>query len=130
MHLKKDVFFMTSLRCLNHISKKMTNLWCLCEVWKISPANISDFSKIPHKNGFAWFLLVIEISDKIDVEPFKTLRNETFSGRVHSYKSGLSWLWADIYLVFISVQWSTNHLTVLMSQRSSKPNSRCTIYFF
>ena len=62
-HLKRDDFFVTSLRRLKNISKKMSFLyskkmpflWRLCDVSKTSLAGICDFSKIPHKNGFVWF---------------------------------------------------------------------------
>ena len=51
IHLKKDVFQVTSLRHLNHISKKMFILSCLSCVSKINLESICDYSKISHKNG-------------------------------------------------------------------------------
>ena len=72
-HLKKHVFCATSLRCLEHISKKMSFLWCLWDVSKTSLACICEISKIPHKNNFD-FCRVITICDKIDVGPLETLK--------------------------------------------------------
>ena len=60
-HLKKDVFCMTSLRCLKHISKKMSFLWHLWDVSKTSLAGICNFSKIPHKMVLCDFRRVTEI---------------------------------------------------------------------
>ena len=54
-HLKKDVLFVTSLRRLEHISKKMSFPWRLWNVSKASLASIFGFSKIRHKNDFVWF---------------------------------------------------------------------------
>ena len=54
-HLKKDVFCVTSLRPLAHISKKMSFPWRLWDVSKTSLESIFGFSKIPHKNYFVWF---------------------------------------------------------------------------
>ena len=61
IHLKKDVFFVTSLRRLKNISKRCL----LCDIFNIyrrylkenvysvtSPRHLC----IPHKNGFMWFL--------------------------------------------------------------------------
>ena len=52
IHLKKDVFHVTSLRRLKHISKKMFILWRLWYISKISLESICDYSKISHKSGF------------------------------------------------------------------------------
>ena len=54
-HLKKDVFCVTSLRRLEHISKKMSFPWRLWDVSKTSLASIFGFPKICHKNDFVWF---------------------------------------------------------------------------
>ena len=54
IHLKKDVFFVTSLRRLKHISKKMFILWRLWYVSKINLESICDYSKISHKNVSCW----------------------------------------------------------------------------
>ena len=54
---EKHAFYVTFLRRLNHISNKMSVLWRLWDLSKIFPASICDFSNIPHKNGFVWFLL-------------------------------------------------------------------------
>ena len=48
-HLKKDVFCVTSLTRLEHISIKMSIPWRLWDVSKISLASICDFSKSSHK---------------------------------------------------------------------------------
>ena len=53
--LKKDVFCVTSLRRLEHISKKMSFPWRLWDVSKTSLASIFGFPKICHKNDFVWF---------------------------------------------------------------------------
>ena len=53
IHLKKDVFCVTSLRRLNNISKK--NSFPERPQKYLSLASICDFSKIPHKNDFVWF---------------------------------------------------------------------------
>ena len=52
IHLKKDVFFVTSLRRLKYTSKKMFILWLLWYVSKIYLESICDYLKISHKNGF------------------------------------------------------------------------------
>ena len=52
IHLNNDVFYVTSLGCLKHISKKMFILWRLWYVSKIYLESICDYSKISHKNGF------------------------------------------------------------------------------
>ena len=49
-HLKKEVFYVTSLRRLKNISKKMSFPW---HFWGISRKNFWFF-KIPHKNGLVW----------------------------------------------------------------------------
>ena len=61
------------------------------------------------------FRRVITISDKIDVGPLEALKKLNIlkiSQVSHDYH------WADIFV------------RVLASQRSSKPNSRCIIYYF
>ena len=73
-HLKKDVFCMTSLRRLKHISKKMSFPWHLWDVSKTSLAGICDFSKIPHKTVLCDFRRVTEIFGKIDVRPLETFK--------------------------------------------------------
>ena len=72
--LKKDVFCMTSFRRLEHISKNMSFPWHLWDVSKTSLAGICDFSKIPHKMVSCDFRRVTEIFDKIDVRPLETLK--------------------------------------------------------
>ena len=52
---KKMSFFVTSLRRLEHISKRMFFPWRLWDVSKTSLASIFGFSKIRHKNDFVWF---------------------------------------------------------------------------
>ena len=54
-HLKKNVFCVTYLRRLEHISKKMSFQWHLWDVSKTSSVSICSFSKIPHKTAFVWF---------------------------------------------------------------------------
>ena len=54
-HPKKDVFCVTSLRRLRHISKKMSFPWRLWDVSKTSLASIFGFPEIRHKNDFVWF---------------------------------------------------------------------------
>ena len=74
-HLKKDVFCVTSLRRLEHISKKMSFPWRLWDVSKTSLASIFGFSKIRHTKMISCdFRRVITISDKMDVGLSETLR--------------------------------------------------------
>ena len=54
-HLKKDVFCVTSLGRLGHISKTMSFPWRLWDVSKTSLASIFGFPKTRHKNDFVWF---------------------------------------------------------------------------
>ena len=66
------------------------------------------------------FPRVIKISDKIDVGPLETLE-----------KWSVFWeQWTDINQVCNGYQWANICMRVLASQRSSKPNSRCIIYYF
>ena len=73
-HLKKDVFCVTSLRRLGHISKKMSFPWRLWDVSKTSLASIFGFPKICHNLISCDFRRLIAISDKIDVGPSETLK--------------------------------------------------------
>ena len=91
------LFFICSYFLLNlsfDVLKKQCISWEFCEIskntfftehlWATAPQiciflDVSETSKkylsqIPHKNGFAWFAGVIEISDKIDVRPLETLK--------------------------------------------------------
>ena len=61
-HLTRDVFFVTSLRPLEHISKKMSFPWRLWDVSKISLESIFGFQKY------------VKISDKTDVALSETLK--------------------------------------------------------
>ena len=74
IHLKKDVFFVTSLRRLKNISKKMSFPWRLWDVSKTSLASIFGFPKICHNLISCDFRRLIAISDKIDVGPSETLK--------------------------------------------------------
>ena len=66
------------------------------------------------------FRRVIIISDKIDVGLLETPK-----------KSNVFWeLCIDINQVCHEYQWADICVTVLASQRSSKPNNRCIIYYF
>ena len=102
IHLKKDVFFVTSLRRLEHISKKMSIPWRLWDVSKTSLTSIYDFSKIPHKNGLPDFRRVIKISEKIDVGSYKhsiNKRNVFWEQCIDiNYQSYLSWVSLGWYL--------------------------------
>ena len=74
-HLKKNIFYMTSLMRLENISKKMSIPWRLWDISKTSLASICNFSKIPWKNDFVWFAFrVITISGKLDVRTLETLK--------------------------------------------------------
>ena len=117
-----------SLRRLKNITKKR---FLLRDVFKTSRAYIKKmtFSWRPGRllNVLCPFNLrpvatgkVITISDKIDVGPLETLKKwKVFWGKqcidinqvCHEYQ------WADICVRFVA------------SQRSSKPNSRCIIYY-
>ena len=90
-HLKKDVFFVTSLRRLKNISKKMSFAWRLSDVSDISQKRclFRDVSETSQKHLSQVFLVfqkyvtkmiscdfrrLITISDKIDVGPSETLK--------------------------------------------------------
>ena len=89
-HLKKDVFFVTSLRRLKNISKKMSFAWRLSDVSDISQKRclFRDVSETSQKHLSQVFLVfqkyvtrkwfrvisVGSLSDKIDVGLSETLR--------------------------------------------------------
>ena len=105
---------MTSLRRLKHISKKMSFLWRLKNItrkyfWCFKNTSQKWF------RGISVGLLQYLIKQIWDRQ--KHSRNETFceSSAQISIKSAQ---WADIYM------------RVLASQGSSKPNSKCIIYYF
>ena len=107
--LKIGVFCVTSLRRLEHISKKMSFPWRLWDVSKTSLASICDFSKVHHKNGFVWFRRVITISNKKDVGPLETLK-----------KWNVFWEQCiDINQVYHEYQWADICVRVSVSQRLS-----------
>ena len=58
IHLKKDVFFVTSLRRLRYIWKR----WLFWYASNIHLPSICDYSKISHKNGFVLIKLPQELS--------------------------------------------------------------------
>ena len=65
------------------------------------------------------FHRLITISDKIDVGPSKKTEDmKRFAGVVHRYQP------------IKSAQWADSYVRVLASQGSSKPNSKCVIYYF
>ena len=72
-HLKRDVFFVTSLRRLKYISKKMSFPWRLWDVSKTLSQVFLVFQKYVTKTISCDFRSVITISDKIDVGPWETL---------------------------------------------------------
>ena len=85
IHLKKHVFFLTFLRRLKNISKKMSFAWLLCDVSSISRkgclypdvtktsqkhlSQVFVIFQCPTKMVACDFRMVIKISDKIDVGP-------------------------------------------------------------
>ena len=74
-HLKRDVFFVTSLRRLKNISKKMSFVWSLWDSQKHLSQVFLVFAKIRHTKMISCdFRRVITISDKIDVGSSETLR--------------------------------------------------------
>ena len=94
-YLKKDVFRVTFLKRLEHISKNMSFTWRLWDISKTSLASICDFSKIQKYNTkmiLCNFGRVITKFDKIDVGPL-----ERFQGAVH-YQSSLPWASMGWYL--------------------------------
>ena len=83
IHLKKDVFCVTSWRRLGHISKKVSFPWRLWDASKTSLASIFGFPKTRHKNTSQKhvtkmiscdFRRLIKISDKINVGLSETLK--------------------------------------------------------
>ena len=72
IHLKKDVFCVTSLRRLKNISKKILSLRGLKNISRSQVFVI--FQKYPTKMISCDFRRVIIISDKIDVGPLETLK--------------------------------------------------------
>ena len=98
---------MTSLRRLERIWRKMSFPWRLWDISKTSLVSICDFHK------------VITISDKIDVVPLETLK-----------KWSVFWEQCiEINQVCNEYQWADICVRLLESQRSSKPNNRCIIYY-
>ena len=92
-HLKRDDFFVTSLRRLQHISfvwrlqdiSSISQKRCLFrDISEISQKYLSQvfviFQKYPTKMASCVFRRVIEISDKIDVETLETLQKWSVSG--------------------------------------------------
>ena len=135
-HLKRDVFFVTSLRRLKYISKKMF----FCDVFKTSQAYLKKdvfsvtslrcpktflacilvFQKYPKKLTLCDFRRVITISDKTDVEPLETLK-----------KLNVFWEQCiDINQVCHEYQWADICMRVLANKRSPNSNSRCIIYYY
>ena len=117
-YLKKDIFFVMSLRRLENILKKMSFPWRLWDVLKTSLGSTCDFSKIAHKNDFVWFSYTK--SDKKDVGPLETVKKW----------NGFWKQCIDINQVYHEYQWADFYVRVLASQWSSKPNIRCIIYYF
>ena len=74
IHLKKDIYHVTSLRRLKHILDKISILWRLWYLSKISLESIYDCSKISTRMILCDIQRGIEISDKIDMGPLKTVR--------------------------------------------------------
>ena len=108
---------MTSLRRLEHISKRRL-FHNVSETSQIPLSKVFVvFQKYPTKMISCDFRRVITISDKID--PLETQEMKRFLGAV-----------LDINQVCHEYQWADICLRVLVSQRSSKPSSRCIIYYF
>ena len=70
---KEMFFFVTSLRRLKYISKKMSFPWRLWDVSKTLSQVFLVFQKYVTKTISCDFRSVITISDKIDVGPWETL---------------------------------------------------------
>ena len=107
IHLKKDAFWVTSLRRLVHISKKMS----IRDVSETSQKYLSQvfviFQKHPTKMISCDFRRVIKMSDKIDVEPLEILK-----------KWNVFWEQCiDIYEICHKYQWTDIAVRVLASQR-------------
>ena len=99
----------------------------------MTPPNVFvTVQKYPTKMRLDEIRRVIEISDKIDVETLKTLKKLSvfweqsiaINQVCHKYQ------WVDIYMLFISVVWPTNHFTVLVCKQLSNLSSSCIIYCF
>ena len=113
-NISKDVFFVTSLRYLKYMSKKMS-FFFFKDVFKTSQKHLSQvcfvFQKYVTKTISCDLRRTITISHKIDVGPSETLKKWNVS-----WEQGI-----DISQVCP---------VGLASQRSSKPNSKCIIYYF
>ena len=109
---------MTSLRRLEHISKNMSIPDITWTSQKHLPQVFVGSQKYPTKTISCDFHKVITISDKIDRGPLETLKKCFWEQCV------------DISQVCHEYQWADICVRVLASQQSSKPNSRCIIYYF
>ena len=78
------------------------------------------FENYPKNMVSCNFCSVIEVSDKIDVQPLETLkkRNVFWEQGTAINQMSHQYQWVDICV------------RVLASQRSLKPNSKCIIYYF
>ena len=79
IYLKKDVFQVTSLKRLKHISEKMFILWRLWYVSKIYLESICNYSKMSHKNRF-----VKRLNRCVDVKNTQKMKR-CFLGELHSH---------------------------------------------
>ena len=74
IHLKKDVFYVTSLRLLEqYLKKDVFSVTSLRRLRNIILQVFLVFRKYPTKIISCHFCKVITISDKIDMEPLETL---------------------------------------------------------
>ena len=137
--VKKDGFFVTSLRHLKNILKRCL----LCDVFKMSRAHLKKdiysniraylwgvsktsrqvfviFQRYPKNMVWCDFRRVITMSDKIQKVSLETRK-----------KWNVFWEQCkDINQVCHEYQWADISVGVLESQRLSKPNSRGIIYYF
>ena len=90
IHLRKDVFFVTSLRRLKNISKKTSFLWHLWGVSKNLSQVFAVFQKYPTKMISCDFHRVITVSGKIDLGLLETLKKWNVFRAYISIKSVMS----------------------------------------
>ena len=125
-HLKREVFLVTSLRCLKYISKKMFFIWQLKTSLTYLKKDVYSFSA--HLKNISWkYLWLFKntpqkwfCADKIDAGPLQTLAINRSIMNI----SGL------IFMLFVSLVWPTSHLAGLAWQQLSDLSSSCIIQWF
>ena len=129
---KETSFFVTSLRHLKYISKKMS----FCDGFKTSQMHlkkdvfhITSLSHLKHISKKCLFCGASDTSQKYLLEVFVTIQKYP-TKVVSCWKNRcevVKYQWANVCMLFILVVRPTNHLVVLTCQQSSNLSSRCTI---